>query len=240
MKTGISEALRKAFGVVDEGQATELVKSENATVPSAPGYKAVPVSPPTSPLGESEMEAPTSAVTSVVLKKVLRPRIVSRSGRINWDKSLERFREIYDRLVYFIHKGDIRGEETADSFDLVEAFYEIFPEARDQVHSMPIFVSEYAVDLDSLERALDPKEPIYRTYFSRLVDIPGSSRSSVRKGGSPEFSRLQEEVTRAYLALVEPKGGENYLETLRGFMEAYLSYASKLRSLPKPGVEQER
>jgi hypothetical protein len=70
------------------------------------------------------------------------------------------------------------------------------------------------------------------------VDIPGASRTSARKGGSPEFSRLQEEVTRAYLALVEPKGGENYRETLRRFMEAYLSYASRLPSLPKPGVEQ--
>jgi hypothetical protein len=71
------------------------------------------------------------------------------------------------------------------------------------------------------------------------VDIPGASRTSARKGGSPEFSRLQEEVTRAYLALVEPKGGENYRETLRRFMEAYLSYASRLPSLPKPGVDQE-
>jgi len=238
MRTGISEALRKAFGV-DEDQATEsrATGSENINVPSTPSYKAVPVtpvSPPTSPQGELETMVPTSEV----LKKVLRPRIVSRSGKTNWDKTLERFRETYDRLVYFIHKGDIQGKETVDSFDLVEAFYEIFPEARSQVHSLPIFVSEYVVDLDSLEKALDPKGPIYRTYFSRLVDIPGASRASVRKGGSPEFSRLQEEVTRAYLALVEPKGGENYKEMLRRFMEAYLSYASRLPSLPKPVIEQ--
>ncbi len=233
MRTGISEALRRAFGM-DEGQATQATESENIKVPSTPGYKAVPVTPPTSPQGELETMVPTSEV----LKKVLRPRIVSRSGRVNWDKTLERFREVYDRLAYFIHKGDIRGKETVDSFDLVEVFYEIFPEARGQVHSLPIFVSEYVVDLDSLEKALDPKGPIYKTYFSRLVDIPGASRASARKGGSPEFHRLQEEVTRAYLALVEPRGGENYTEILRRLMEAYLAYASKLPSLPKPGVEQ--
>ena len=235
MRTGISEALRKAFGVVDEGQATE---SENIKVPSTPtstpSYKAVPVVPPTPPQGELETMVPTSEV----LKKVLRPRIVSRSGKVNWDKTLARLREIYDRLVYFVHRGDIQGKETADSFDLVEVFYETFPEARGQVSSLPVFISDYVVDLDSLEKALDPEGPIYKTYFSRLVDIPGASRASARKGGSPEFSRLQEEVTRAYLALVEPKGGESYRETLRRFMEAYLSYASRLPSLPKPEVEQ--
>jgi len=225
---GISEALRKAFGM-DEGQATG---PENIKVPSTPSYKAVPVAP--SPQGELGTTTPTSKI----LKKVLLPRIVSRSGRVNWDKTLERFREIYNRLAYFIHRGDIRGKEAVDSFDLVEVFYEIFPEARGQVHSLPIFVSEYVVDLDSLEKSLDPRGPIYKTYFSRLVDIPGASRASARKGGSPEFSRLQEEVTRAYLALVEPKGGENYREILRGFMEAYFSYASRLPSLPKPGVDQ--
>jgi hypothetical protein len=235
MRTGISEALRKAFGM-DEGQGTE---SENIKVSPTPSYKAVPVAPPTSPQASPQEGLETMVPTSEVLKKVLRPRIVSRSGRVNWDKTLERFREIYDRLAYFIHRGDIQGKETVDSFDLVEVFYEIFPEARGQVHSLPVFVSEYVVDLDSLDKALDPKGPIYRTYFSRLVDIPGTSRASTRKGGSPEFSRLQEEVTRSYLALVEPKGGENYRETLRRFMEAYLSYASKLPSLPKPGVEQE-
>jgi hypothetical protein len=235
MKTGISEALRKAFGMVGEGQAAELGNiTESIKVPSTPSYKAVPVVPPTSPQGELETMVPASEV----LKMVLRPRIVSRSGKVNWDKTLARLREIYDRLAYFIHKGDIEGKETVDSFDLVEVFYEIFPEARGQVHSLPIFVSEYVVDLDSLEKALDPKGPIYKTYFSRLVDIPGASKASVRKGGSPEFSRLKEEVTRAYLALVEPKGGENYSEILRRFMEAYLAYASKLPSLPKPGLEQ--
>ncbi len=235
MRTGISEALRKAFGV-DVGQATGPQNiTESIKAPSTPNYKAVPVAPPTPLKEESENVVPTSEV----LKKVLRPRIVSRSGKVNWDRTLGRLREVYDRLVYFIHRGDIRGKETVDSFDLVEVFYEIFPEARGQVHSLPIFVSEYVVDLDSLEKALDPKGPIYKTYFSRLVDIPGASRASARKGGSPEFHRLQEEVTRAYLALVEPRGGENYRETLHRLMEAYFAYASKLPSLPKPGVGQE-
>jgi len=234
MRTGISEALRKAFGV-GEFQATKSENITNIEVPSTPGYKAVPVDAPTPPVEELETMVPASEV----LKKVLRPRIVARSGKINWDKTLERLREIYDRLAYFIHKGDIHGKETVDSFDLVETLYEIFPESRGQVHSLPIFVSEYVVDLDSLEKALDPREPLYKTYFSRLVDIPGASRTSSRKGGSPEFSRLKEEVTRAYLALVEPKGGENYKEMLRRFMEAYLSYASKLPSLPKPEVGKE-
>jgi hypothetical protein len=230
MRTGISEALRKALGM-DEGQA---IGSGDINVPSTPSYKAVPVAPPTSPQGKLENMVPTSEV----LKKVLRPRIVSRSGRVNWDRTLERFREIYDRLAYFIHKGDIQGKETVDSFDLVEVFCEIFPEARGQVNSLPIYVSDYVVDLDSLEKALDPRGPIYRTYFSRLADIPGASKASARKGGSPEFSRLQKEVTRAYLALVEPKGGENYRDILLRFMEAYISYASRLPSLPKPEVEQ--
>jgi hypothetical protein len=230
--TGISEALRRAFGM-EEGQA-QATETGNIKAPST-SYKAVPVAP-TPPQEELETMVPASEV----LKKVLRPRVVSRFGKINWDKTLERFREIYDRLAYFIHKGEIQGKETVDSFDLLEVFYEIFPEARGQIHSLPIFVSEYVVDLDSLEKALDPKGPIYKTYFSRLVDIPGAQKTSVRKGGSPEFSRLQEEVTRAYLALVEPKGGENYVEILRRLMEAYLSYASRLPSLPKPGVGQER
>ena len=235
MRTGISD-LRRALGMPDEGQvAGPKSITDSIKVPSTPTYKAVPVAPPTSPQGELGTMVPTSEV----LKKVLRPRVVSRSGKINWGKTLDRFREIYDRLAYFIHKGDIQGRETSDRFDLLEVFYDIFPEARGQVNSLPVFVSEYIVDLDSLEKALDPKGHIYKTYFSRLVDIPGASRASVRKGGSPEFSRLQEEVTRAYLALVEPKGGENYRETLRRFMEAYLSYASRLPSLPKPGVEQE-
>jgi hypothetical protein len=238
MRTGISGALRKAFGM-DEGQATESGITENVKVPSTPSYKAVPVAPPASPASPRE-GLDTLVPTSEVLKKALRPRVVSRSGKINWDKVLERFRRVYDRLAYFIRRGNIRGKETAGNFDLVEVFYEIFPEARGQVHSLPVYVSEYVVDLDSLEKALDPKGPIYKTYFSRLVDIPGTLKASVRKGGSPEFFRLREEVTRAYLALVEPKGSENYVEILRRFMEAYLSYAYKLPSLPKPGVEQER
>ncbi len=235
MRTAISEALRKAFGVADEGQATQATKSENTMVPSTPSYKAVPVVPPTSLQEELETMVPVSEV----LTKVLRPRIVSRSGKVNWDRTLGRLREVYDRLVYFVHKGDIQGKETVERFDLVEVFYEIFPEARGQVNTLPIFVSEYVIDLDSLEKALDPKGPIYKTYFSRLVDIPGASKASAQKGGSPEFHRLQEEVTRAYLALVEPRGGENYRETLHRLMEAYFAYASKLPSLPKPGVEQE-
>lgn len=233
----ISEALRKAFlegegtptKAQDSPRTTETTTEIPTTTPTR--YKPVPVAPPTS-AGDRN-----SVAVSDVLRNVLRPRIVGRSGKANWEKTLERFRKAYDYLVYFIHKGEIRGEEKAESFDLVEAFYQIFPEARDAIRSTPIFVQDYLVNIEDLERALDPKNYIYKTYFSRLVEIPGVSKVSARRGGSPQFSRLQEEVKNAYRAIYEPSGGENYREILRRFLEAYLSYAMKLPSLPKPEVE---
>jgi len=233
MRTRISEALRKALGVEVEAE-----KSVNmgmfTTAPTTPpltSQRAVPVVPEARETEEAEVGM---IPLSEVLVNVMRPRLSSRSGKVNWEKTFERMRKIYDYLTYFTHKGYIKAKESGEEFDLLEAFYRIYPEARGQVKSFPVFVPNLLLDSESLERALDPKGNIF-TYFSRIVDIPGSSSTMrARSGGSPDFHRLREEVTRAYNALVDPKGGENYREILARFLEAYLSYASKVRSLPKP------
>ena len=197
-----------------------------------------------------------------LLDNVLRPRLVYIKGKDpNWEETYFRLVRVYDTLLSNVSLS--LGEETLEGslnavmdpknyfLDLTEVFYELFPQAKSANVPIPgrsLRPNILLVMDENLTGFLSPD--VLRENFGRLVEgTRFGFRSPLTSSGekvartpkadkrNPNFLRFREAISLAARSLGENLSEEQAKHILHEVLEAYLSYAQNIRSLPKPEVE---
>jgi len=200
-----------------------------------------------------------------LLDNVLRPRLVYIKGKDpNWEETYFRLAQVYDILLSNVSLS--LGEETLEGslnavmdpknyfLDLTEVFYELFPQARNVNIPIPgrsLRPNILLVMDDNLTSFLSPD--VLRENFGRLVEgtrfgfrspfapsedkVAKVARAPKVDKRNPNFLRFREAISLAARSLGENLSEEQAKHILHEVLEAYLSYAQNIRSLPKPEVE---
>jgi len=196
-----------------------------------------------------------------LLDNVLRPRLVSRGKDSNWEETYFRLVQVYDILLSNVSlrlgeealEGSVNAVMDPKNYflDLTGVFYKLFPQAKDEnIPSIPgrsLRPNVLLVMDDNLTRFLSPDS--LREKFGRLVEgtrfdfrspfaPSGGGRERTPKADkrNPNFLRFREAISLAARSLGENLSEEQARSILHEVLEAYLSYAQNIRSLPKPEV----
>ena len=198
-----------------------------------------------------------------LLQSFLRPRLVSKGEKKdpNWEETYLRLVEVYDILLSNVSlrlgeealEGSVNAVMDPKNYflDLNKVFYELFPQADKNIPSIPKRSLRPNVLLlrdEKLTNFLSPDS--LREKFGRLVEgtrfdfrspfaPSGGGRERIPKADkrNPNFLRFREAISLAARSLGENLSEEQARSILHEVLEAYLSYAQNIRSLPKPEVE---
>lgn len=180
-------------------------------------------------------EHPELISFSELASNYLRPRAIARRGTshdAHFRNIFRRLEELHDKLFLLGQKGEIDIAPPAASSDLVVSLNDLFRRiygVEAPVSRKSVRTNFYVVNNEKLQHLLQNRV----AYFGRLYGEPKKAVSSPKGLHTPEFTHLHHQLQRTWFYL-QGKREEDPDTLLRDLFRAYMDYAAKLRSLPKP------